>query len=536
MNSIFYLMRKNIKNEILDTLRHPLKFMLYAFIVVTMIYGAVMGFTANTEEIAAGELNDKRLLSGAYLAILYFISIPILRKGLSSGTSFFSLSDVNNLFVGPISERTILVYGVGRQLAAMLVLVVTFAAYGGMMINMFHIGVPQMIMLVGGIVLMLVMVQLTTLMIFCLASNHPKRAKVMRWVIYAIIFFPLVTIIYYIFTRGINKDNFFDAISMPVFDGIPLIGWLHGLVFGIMNGESVKIAVFGALMILTVALSIAALFLTKLDFYEDVLSQAESYQEFRDAIMEGKVSDKVMMGDRKVSVRKTGIDRGKGASAIFFKQLREGGRRSRFIFLNINTFVLLFAAFVIGFGMQQALPNVEKTITYLAVVVILVYIQFFFSAASDWVKELMKPYIYLIPDDAVKKLMMAAATGLIKPFTDGLITFVLLGLFIGGHPADIIFSALTYGSFGCVYIAANILAQRIVGVDSTGGVFITFYMSLILIVLLPGVGAGLLSLSLFSGELSFIAATLFTAPMFVWNIVITLVIFIACRNLLNNTQ
>ena len=37
-------------------------------------------------------------------------------------------------------------------------------------------------------------------------------------------------------------------------------------------------------------------------------------------------------------------------------------------------------------------------------------------------------------------------------------------------------------------------------------------------------------------ELSFIAATLFTAPMLVWNIVITLVIFIACRNLLNNTQ
>ena len=48
--------------------------------------------------------------------ILYFISIPILLKGLSTGTSFFGMSDVNNIFTAPISDKKILVYGVGRQL------------------------------------------------------------------------------------------------------------------------------------------------------------------------------------------------------------------------------------------------------------------------------------------------------------------------------------------------------------------------------------------------------------------------------------
>lgn len=532
MKSISYLLRKTIKNEILDTLRHPLKFLLYAFIIVSMVYGAVRGFTANTGDIAAGQLSDERLLSGAYLAILFFISIPILRKGLSEGTSFFSLSDVNNIFVGPISERTVLVYGVGRQLATMLVLVVTFSAYGGMMINMFHLAVPQMLMLIFGIVLMLVMVQLVTLMIFCLASNHPKRAKVMRYIIYAMIFFPLGTIIYYVFSRGITLDNFFDAISLPLLDYIPFIGWLHGLIFGIMKGNFVKIAVFGILMVITVILSIVTLFVTKLDFYEDVLSQAESYQEFR----EGKFSDKVMMGNRTIKLRKTGINKGHGATAIFFKHIREGRRRSRFMFFNINTFVLLFVSFVIGFGIRQALPDVDTTIIYLAVVIILAYVQFFFSASGDWVKELTKPYIYLIPDGAVKKLMMAAATGLIKPFTDGIITFGLLSIFMGGQPVDVIVGALTYGSFGSVYIAANILAQRLVGIDSSGGVFITFYMLLIILTLLPGVVLGLISLSVFAASYGFIATTLLAAPIFAWNMVITLIIFLTCRNLLNNTQ
>ncbi len=536
MNSIGYLLRKTVKNEVLDTLRHPLKFLIYAFIIASMVYGAVLGFTANTEDFGNGVLSDTRLLSGAYLAILYFISIPVMRKGLSSGTSFFSLSDVTNIFVAPISERTVLIYGVGRQLASMIVLVVTFATYGGMFINMFHIGVSQMLMLIIGITIMLIMVQLVTLMIFCLASSHPVRVRVMRMIIYALIFLPLITAIAYVFINGINTENIFRAISLPVFDYIPFIGWMHGLVFAIIENNITGIALYGALMLVISVISIIVLFRTKLDFYEDVLSQAENYQEFKEAVREGKFSDKVMLGNKEIKLRKKGIRKGSGASAVFFKQLLEGSRRSRFMFLNINTFVLLFISFVIGFGMKQAMPHIERTIIYLAVVIILIYVQFFFSASGDWVKELTKPYIYLIPDGAVKKLIMASATGLIKPFTDGFITFGLLGAFIGGNIIDIIAAALTYGSFGSLYISANILAQRIVGVDSTGGVFITFYMVLIVIVLLPGIIAGVVTLAVFASSMGNIAATLLCGPSFIWNMLVTGIIFLTCRNLLNNTE
>ena len=536
MNSILYLLRKTVKNEIIDTIRHPLKFLLYAFVAVSMLYGAVKGYTAGDDLGNSEVFSDPRLLSGAYLAVLFFISIPIMLKGLSSGTSFFSLSDVNNLFVAPISPKRILIYGVGRQLASMLVLVVTFAAYGGMIIKMFRVTASQALVLILGIALMLIMVQLVTLLIFCLASSHPIRAKIMKYIIYAMAFFALGTVIIYSFVCGISVENIFAAISLPILEYIPFIGWMHGLVFGIMQSDVPRIIIFGILTFLAGISGIIVLKITKLDFYEDVLSQAESYQEFREAVREGKFSDKVMMGNKEIKLRKRGIKKGSGASSIFYKHILEGSRRSRFMFFNINTFVLLFVAFVIGFGIKQAKSDIEPTIIYLAAMIILVYVQFFFSASGDWVKELTKPYIYLIPDGAVKKLVMAAATGIIKPFTDGIITFGLLAFVAGGHPVDIIVAALTYGSFGTLYIAANVLAQRLVGIDSTGGIFITFYMSMIVLTLLPGVVIGLVVLSNLSGSYGYIATTLLGGPLFIWNMIVSAGIFIACRNLLNNTE
>ena len=541
MQPIAYLMRKTIKNVVLETFRDPLKLLLYSFVVVSMIYGAVTGFTVGSAEEGGfldSVINNShgRLLSGLYLAVLYFISIPIMLKGLSSGTSFFSLSDVNNLFVAPVSERIMLIYGVGRQLAAMILLVITFSAYGGMMVNIFRMKLADTAILILGIILMLFLVQLVTLMIFCLASCHPVRAQIIKYCIYAMAFFSVGAVIVRLFSHGINDESLYQAVSQPFLDYVPIVGWMHGFVYGIISGSSMSICIYGALLAAMVAVSIVVFVRVKPDFYEDVLSQAESYNEFREAVREGKFSDKVMFGDKEIKLRKTGINRGFGAAAILFKQLREGSRRSRLMFFNINTIVLILFGLVVAAGMRLALPDIQPTIIYLAVTIILVYVQFFFSAGGDWVKELTKPYIYLIPDHPVKKLIMAAATGLVKPFTDGMITYILIALLTGGHLCDIIISALVYGSFGTVYIAANILAQRLVGIESSGGIFITFYMSMIVLTLLPGVIFGLLALAELSGMFGFIAATLFGLPVLIWNMVISGVIFIACRNLLNNTK
>ena len=543
MNAVFYMLRKTVKNEILDTLRHPLKLLIYGFMAVTMVYAVISGFFSSDEWITDNR-QDIRLLYGAYLVLLHVISVPIMQKGFSTGTSFFSMADVNNVFTAPISDKKILLYGIGRQLASMLFLAISFSAYGSIAVGIFDLTVQQSLMLVGGILLMLFAVQFITLFFYCICSGHPRRASVLKYFVYMIPVYSIFVVLAYVFSRGFTYENLLAAVSQPILDFTPIVGWMHGFVLGLLSGAWLQTAVYGGLLLISFSVSIVVFAKIKLDFYEDVLSQAESYFEFRDSIRTGRMSENVMLGSRKINVRKTGINRGHGAAAVFFKHLKEGSRRSRFMFFNINTVVLLSVSLLVG-KIIQDLPMFEgatgewlemkPTIIYLAVTVICAYVQFFFSAAGDWVKELNKHYIFLIPDSAVKKLIMAGATSIIKPFVDGLIAFGALYIIAGGNMIDAVTSMISYGSFGCVYIAANILAQRIVGGSGNGGVFITFYMSFIVLLMIPGIILGVVSLANFGAAGFFsISATLMAVPVFLWNFIISLCIFLLCRNLLNN--
>ena len=387
---------------------------------------------------------------------------------------------------------------------------------------------------------MLVLVQMITLMIFCLSSGHPRRASVLKYFIYAIPIYSLTVVGIYMFQKGMTIENLLSAVSNQLLQYTPVIGWLHGLIFGIIDRNIESIVIYGLLLLISMLICIGVFIYTKLDYYEDILQKAESYYEFRDAIRTGNMSESVMLGSRKIKISRHGIGKGHGAQAIFYKHLKEGTRRSRFRFLNINTIVLMVIALITGLVMNQIIVGpFKKTIIFAGVTIICSYVQFFFSASGDWVKELSKPYIFLIPDDPVKKLIMASATSIIKPFIDGAVAYITLSCVLGGWITDIITSILVYGSFGCVYIAANVLAQRIVGMNGNRGIFITFYMSLIFLLMIPGIFFGVLSLVYFRHILfgiTVIAATVMGIPIFLWNILICFLIFFTCKNLLNNVE
>lgn len=534
MRAIAYLLGRNIKNGIVDTFRHPLKLIVYGLLAMSLVYAVIRGFTM---EVDVNDTLDSRLLYGGFLALLYFISIPIMLKGISTGSTFFTMGDVNNLFTAPISPKKLLVYGIGKQLATSLFLVVCFSAYGSMALKMFALSVSSALLLVGGIALMLLMVQMMTLLIFCLCSTRPSLSSYLKYFIYFLAVYALGSVIAFMFVNGLTLENLYAAIAQPYLQYVPIIGWVHGFVFGLMRGNGTAVLLYGLLLLGCCLVSVLVFWRTKPDYYEDVLQSAENYYEFRESIRTGNMSEKVMLGDKKIHLRKTGIRKGSGASAIFFKHLREGARRSRFMFFNINTVVLLGITAVIGFAMKQFFGSTENvTVIYIANAVICAYVQFFFSAAGDWVKELNKPYIFLIPDSPVKKLIMAGATSIIKPFIDGAIAFLVLWLIVGGYPTDVLVCMLVYGSFGCIYISSNILAQRIVGISGNRGVFITFYMGIMVLLMIPGIFVGIMLLSAISADWTFIAATVLGTPVLVWNLFISLMIFLLCKNLLNNIE
>ena len=192
-------------------------------------------------------------------------------KGLSTGSTFFTMGDVNNIFVAPISPKKILVYGIGKQLATSLFLVVCFSAYGSMALKMFDLSVQSALLLVAGIALMLFMVQMITLLIFCICSARPVLSTYLKYFIYFLALYALGSVIAFMFISGMTLENLYTAISQPYLQYAPIIGWVHGFIFGLISGNSFNILLYGCLLLFGVLISVIIFSRTKLDYYEDVL-------------------------------------------------------------------------------------------------------------------------------------------------------------------------------------------------------------------------------------------------------------------------
>ena len=126
MNAIGYLMRKEIKNGFKELLHKPAKLVLYivitAFFVVMLVMGA---FSASERQHAM----DIRYLQAGYLALLIFFLCSNLYAGLQRGATFFSMSDVNYLFVSPLSSKRILIYGLIKQMGSTIITMLFLVCY-----------------------------------------------------------------------------------------------------------------------------------------------------------------------------------------------------------------------------------------------------------------------------------------------------------------------------------------------------------------------------------------------------------------------
>lgn len=538
MKAIIYMLRKTVKNGIIDILHHPLQLIVYLFIALTTVSGIVIALTRNIGYEQAH--SDFRILQGAYLLILYFISIPIMLKGTNASTTFFKMSDVANVFTAPISEKRILVYGVGRQMTAILMLLVCFVSYGAIAVQYFSLTIWDAVLLLLGIGVMLFEVQMVTVLIFCVCNGRPARIRMMKYAIYFIIIIPIAIALIQLFAKGFVYENLLSAVSLPYLNYIPIIGWTSGMFMGIIMGSTVNVLIYGGLLLLFAVFAILIFVYSKADYYEDVLQKTESVYEFRNAIKNGNVSDKNMMSDRKkVKIGRTGISKGSGASVFFYKQLREMSRRSRIPFININTAVLTAFIIIIGFALRTfENSKITASMTLTITAILSCYIQFFFTVSDDWIKELQKPYIFMVPASPVKKLIMSCATSVIKPFIDGVIAFAIGGALFSASPIDILACIAVYFSCGLVYTSLNVLVQRFMGKTGNRGVLMVVYMLLLFVALTPGI---VVSATLFFTASAKIPYNIFLAarlcfPAAACNFIIAFLVLLLSKRTLNNME
>lgn len=531
MKAMFYLIRKEIKNTVIDMFRHPSRLLLYLFIIV------MLGFSlfSKMESKRSGDYLDIRILEGAYLAVSLLIAVPTLLSGLKSGATFFKMSDVNFLFVSPISSKKILAYGLIKQMGSSFLMMFFLLFYGATASEMFGITRWQLIALVGGLVLLIFTMQVLALLVYSFSNGEPGRVQAVQAVLYGALTFMAAIVIVSFFKHGSKLESLLAAIASPYLTYIPVVGWIKGMVFAIIRGNTAGILVYSILNLLALAGSIVLFEKSDSDYYEDVLQSTETSFELRQSVKAGRSFQK-KVSNRQIKVRDTGINHGWGANTFFYKHIRQSRRKSRLPFLSTSTVVMVIANLVFAIFLQKISGDGSDRMPtgYLMPVCLAAssYVLFFFNMAGDWSMELLKPYIYLVPESPFRKLVWASLSTVLKPAIDGVLIFAVLEVYLRANPATALLCMLLYASVGLLYVSVNVLAQRLFGQVANKGLTMLFYMLLLAVLFAPGaVISGLLYQ--FAG---FLPGFVIGLPIAVWDIAVSLGVFAACRNLLSTVE
>jgi hypothetical protein len=528
MNAFFYLARKSLKNKAVDLLHHPGTLIVYVVIILMMLFSAFFYAAPREEEQT---LMDRRWLEGVYLGLLLLTALPALMRGVKSGASFFTMADVSFLFVAPVRPKRVLAYGLLRQLGATALVAFFLIAYCGMAMRTFGISAGEAVLLLVGFALNMVVAQLLTMLCYSFANGDERRMRGVKYGIYALLGLAAAIIALKLSRGGVSEATMRDAVSSPVLEYLPFVGWMKGLAFAVLYGETARAALFGSLLAVGCAGAACLFMRSDADYYEDVLQNTESTYAMRQAMKEGNAFAKE--NQKRVRVGKTGLGAGWGAGAFFYKHLRELRRRSPFVFLSGGTLLLGAGCAFMGFVMRGAAEEGQSPagLQMMGMLIFGVYVLLFSNAMGEWSRELTKPYLYLMPASPLKKLLWASLTTLLKPLVDGALVFTAAGVIVGAGPALIAVCALMYASFGAVFTACNLLSQRVFGQMANRGLIMMLYMLMLLLIVAPGVAAGVVLYYALQTP-GFVMGL----PVIAWNLLASAGIYALCHGILHDME
>ena len=524
MGGLSYLFCTRIKNQIIETFKSPTKIIFVIIMAGLLILSLVSGQSAMSDM----DTNEFRPVSELYALIFVLYAVMFLvtsYRGFSSGASMFSMSDVNLVFCSPFKPRKVLFYGLVQQLGQSILIGFFILFQYGWLSFTYGTTFLDIILILVGYGLSVFCGQLTAMVIYSLTSGDDYKKRIAKTILIVIC---AVAVLYVGFKVYEDMDNILPA-AVDAANGMPMVlfpvaGWLQACIVGIMQMQLIPIVLGLAGTAIYIGLLVAVIVFARSDYYEDVLQASEVSFSAITARKEGKVGE---MSPKNVKVGKTGIDKGFGANAFYFKHILEN-RRSK-IFL-LDTVSLIYIGINIAFAIftKEIIPFFCMS----------TYLQMISTSMSRINRELLLPYVYLVPEPPFKKLMYCLLESLPKVIVEAVIIYIPVGILLSLNPIEIIIFIIERITFGFLFTAGNIMVERVFGQITVKGLILAIYFLMLIVLSIPGIIAavitGVFFSVLFGGALSVYAVSFLVLA--ICNILVgTLVIFL-CRNMLQYAE
>lgn len=509
MSALNYLTLTQFKNRVKGIFRSPAKLIYTIFIIALLVFVIFAGGMAGEDGL--GTPNDQlgAIIVG-YFALMFLLTV---NSGFSTGMSIFKMADVNFLFVGPFKPVRVLFHGMFNQMATSLLMALVILFQYGWMHSEFGVGVGGLLIVVVGYGLAVFTGQITAMVIYAVSSGRERVRKTLR-VVYVVVCVVWAT---YILYRALGAENLLDGVCVAAVDPIgrlfPVAGWLGAACYEALLGSYASAGALVAVWAIYTAALIIIMAKVDQDYYEDVLQSTETTFAAQSAAKEGRIAD---AAPKKVSVGKTGLGKGWGASAFYYKHRVENRRSRKWLLSGME---IVFVIVNLGFAFFMREGGIIPVLAFAA------YMMFFYVATGRLVKEMTRPYVYLVPEPPMKKLLWCLRESAAGYLTSAILSFGPMLFYVQAPIPSVLAAAVAYFTYAYLFTAGNLVTERIFGTVTVKALTFIFYFVVLIILAIPGIAAAVLVVI----SLPEWCALLALAGV---NVLVTLIAMFLCRNIL----
>lgn len=509
MSALNYLTLTQFKNRVKGIFRSPAKLIYAIFLLAMLVLVLFSGTMAGEDGLGKPDSRLGGIIIG-YFALMFLLTV---NSGFSTGMSIFKMADVNFLFVGPFKPVRVLFHGMFNQMATSLLMAFVILFQYGWMHSEFGVGIGGLLIVVVGYGLAVFTGQITAMVIYAVSSGRNRLRKALRVVYVAV----TVLWIGYILYSALGEDDLLKSICDASVDSVgrlfPVAGWLGAACYEAILGSYASAGVLVVIWAVFTAALVIVMTKVDQDYYEDVLQSTETTFAARSAAKEGRIAD---AAPKKVSVGKTGLGKGWGASAFYYKHRVENRRSRKWLLSGME---IVFVIVNLGFAFFMREGGIIPVLAFAA------YMMFFYVATGRLVKEMTRPYVYLVPEPPMKKLLWCLRESAAGYLTSAILSFGPMLFYVQAPIPSVLAAAVAYFTYAYLFTAGNLVTERIFGTVTVKALTFIFYFVVLIILAIPGIAAAVLVVI----SLPEWCALLALAGV---NVLVTLIAMFLCRNIL----
>lgn len=459
-------------HTLLNTIKKLMKTWV-AFIVIIMLFGAMMGFagslfksgdkgsdaTDNTvtieladdyEEDEADSVMGEWSLSGIMtkygikkeqvidiaISAIFLLLLATNIINAQNSSKIFLPADVPMLFASPLKPQSVLMFRLISTLGTSLFISLFMLFQLPNLICNVGLSAWAAVSLVIVYALILVFSTLVQVVFYTITSkmkNGTGNIKNFLAVVYGLI---AVGFAVFVYVRKVSVvEGLFAYFASPSTHWVPFWGWLRGISYYAASGDTALSLIYLGLFIASCAVLVLFVWKMKADFYEDAMFAAEhKAEQIESARMASKGAVVVRDKERKGKIDREGFNYGKGANVFFYKAVFNRFRFAKLKFLSTTMIIYTVIAGVVAWLARSA-PFDDAFFIPAAVLGAMA----FYRTLGDPIREdTSRDFFILIPEKHYTKIIYSLLGCLAVTAIDLTLPMVLSAVILGANPLSVV--------------------------------------------------------------------------------------------------